>query len=148
MAVGQGMERRAAGPDRVWSAVAGVGIAVTLMTGSYGVIAKMFKWLCLALLAYGAGLFVAYVDWADVAEGLFGLQFRFSFDYLGLIVEVLGTTIFPYLFFWQSAHRIEELLAETLDGAKPPRCRNHPRRPRRTNCATRAWTCLSVCSSR
>ncbi|WAH97237.1 divalent metal cation transporter [Arthrobacter sp. MMS18-M83] len=87
-----------------------------LVAGGFAVIAKIFKWLCLALLAYVAVLFVAKVDWADVMAGLLGLHFRFSWDYLGLIVAVLGTTISPYLFFWQSAHRVEELREDDLGG--------------------------------
>ena len=116
MAIGQGMELLGAGPDHVWSAVAGIGIAFVLVAGGFTVIAKVFKWLCLALLTYVAVLFVAKVDWADVVTGLLGLQFRFSPDYLGLIVAVLGTTISPYLFFWQSAHRVEELRSEDRGG--------------------------------
>lgn len=116
MAIGQGMELFGAGPAQLWSAIAGIGIAIVLAAGGFAVIAKIFKWLCLALLAYVAVLFVSNVDWADVVAGLLGLQFRFSWDYLGLIVAVLGTTISPYLFFWQSAHRIEELRADDLGG--------------------------------
>lgn len=116
VAIGQGMELLGAGPDHVWSAVAGIGIGLALISGSFTLIAKVFKWLCLALLAYVAVLFAANVDWGDVVAGLLGLQFRFSLDYLGLIVAVLGTTISPYLFFWQSAHRVEELRAEDHGG--------------------------------
>lgn len=116
MAIGQGMELLGAGPDHLWAAVAGVAIALTLMTGSFAVIAKVFKWLCLALLAYVGVLFAATVQWGDVLAGLMGLQFRWRWDYLGLLVGVLGTTISPYLFFWQSAHRIEEMRAEDLGG--------------------------------
>ena len=112
MAIGQGMELFGAGPAQMWSAITGIGIAVVLMAGGFEIISKIFKWLCLALLAYVAVLFVAKVDWADVLAGTLGLQFRFSWDYLGLIVAVLGTTISPYLFFWQSADRIEELREE------------------------------------
>ncbi|MEZ2390159.1 Nramp family divalent metal transporter [bacterium RCC_150] len=126
MAVGQGMDLLGAGPDHLWSAVAGVGIAVTLMTGSFPLIARIFKWLCLALLAYVAVLFVTNVDWADVLAGVLGLQFRFSPDYLGLIVAVLGTTISPYLFFWQSTHRIEEMRAEDLGGEHAPPLGDRP----------------------
>lgn len=112
MAIGQGMDLLGAGPGHLWSALAGIGIAIALMTGGFRTIARIFKWLCLALLAYVAVLFVAKVDWTDVVAGVLGLQFRFSLDYLGLIVAVLGTTISPYLFFWQSENRIEELREE------------------------------------
>ncbi|MDQ0800188.1 Nramp family divalent metal transporter [Arthrobacter sp. SLBN-112] len=116
MAIGQGMQMLGAGPDHLWSAVAGIGIAVALMSGSFTVIAKVFKWLCVTLLAYVAVLFVANVNWPDVLEGLLGMKFSFAPQYLGLIVAVLGTTISPYLFFWQSAHRVQELRAEEHGG--------------------------------
>ena len=116
MAIGQGMQLLGAGPDHLWSAVAGIGIAVALVSGSFAVIAKIFKWLCLSLLAYVAVLFVANVDWPDVLAGLLGMKFSFAPEYLGLVVAVLGTTISPYLFFWQSAHRVQELRAEDHGG--------------------------------
>lgn len=112
MAIGQGMEMLGAGPGHLWSAIAGVGIGVALMVGGFDIISKTFKWLCMALMAYVAVLFVAKVDWGDVVAGTLGLQFRPSLEYVALIVAVLGTTISPYLFFWQSAHRIEELREE------------------------------------
>jgi Mn2+/Fe2+ NRAMP family transporter len=116
MAIGQGMEMLGAGPDHLWSAIAGIGISVALMSGSFAVIAKVFKWLCISLLAYVAVLFVANVDWPDVLAGLLGMKFSFTPQYLGLIVAVLGTTISPYLFFWQSAHRVQELRSEDHGG--------------------------------
>ncbi|MEZ2392009.1 Nramp family divalent metal transporter [bacterium RCC_150] len=116
MAVGQGMEMLGAGPGHLWSAIAGIGVGAVLIAGGFGIISKIFKWLCLGLLAYVAVLFVANVDWSDIVAGLLGLQFRWSWDYLGLIVAVLGTTISPYLFFWQSEHRVEELRGEDRGG--------------------------------
>ena len=116
MAIGQGMQLLGAGPDHLWAIVAGVSIAVALVTGSFTVIARIFKWLCVALFGYVAVLFVSDVDWADVVSGLVGAQFRWSWDYLGLLVAVLGTSISPYLFFWQSAHRVEDMRAERVGG--------------------------------
>ncbi|MDP9887309.1 Nramp family divalent metal transporter [Pseudarthrobacter enclensis] len=126
MAIGQGMEMLGAGPDHLWSAIAGVGIAVALMSGSFAAIAKVFKWLCVTLLAYVAVLFVANVNWPDVLEGLLGLKFSFAPEYLGLIVAVLGTTISPYLFFWQSAHRVQELRAEEHGGEEAVGLKDRP----------------------
>ena len=63
MAVGQGMELIHAGPAPLWSAIAGVGIAVALMAGSFAWIGRIFKWLCLALLVYVGVLFEAHVNW-------------------------------------------------------------------------------------
>jgi hypothetical protein len=114
MAIGQGMQLLHAGPAPLWSAVAGIGIAIAVMAGSFEMIGRIFKWLCLALLVYVLVLFVSHVNWANVGGGMLGLQFRVSPAYLGLIVGVLGTTVSPYIFFWQSAQRIEELRGEDL----------------------------------
>ena len=123
-AIGQGMELVHAGPAPVWAAVAGIGITLTLAFGSFEIIGSIFKWLCMALLAYVVVLFAVRVDWADVARGLTGQHLQFTPAYLSLVVAVLGTTISPYLFFWQSAHRIEEMRAEELAGDAAPALRH------------------------
>lgn len=122
MAVGQGMELLHGGPAALWSAVAGAGIVVTLVFGSYDWIRRIFKWLCLALLIYVGVLFVSQVNWPELAAGLLGLHFQFSPAYLGLAVGVFGTSISPYMFFWQSQERIEEMEGEELraDGKAQP----------------------------
>ena len=120
MAIGQGMRLLGAGPAGLWSAIAGVGITVALIGGSFDWIGRIFKWLCLALLVYVGVLFVTHVDWGSVLAGLIGAQFHWSPAYLGLVVAVLGTTISPYMFFWQTAQRIEELREEDLGGDRAP----------------------------
>ena len=112
MAIGQGMNLLNAGPAPLWSAIAGIGITSLLITGSFDRIALIFKVLCLSLLTYVAVLFTAHVDWADVVQGLTAQQLTLSNDYWAIIVAILGTTLSPYLFFWQSAHRVEELRDE------------------------------------
>ena len=121
MAIGQGMQLLHAGPAAVWSAGAGVGITLAVVLGSFTTVGKIFKWLCLVLLVYVVVLVVAHLNWADVALGLVGGHFRLSPAYLGLVVAVLGTSISPYMFFWQSAQRVEELRKEELGGNKAPR---------------------------
>jgi Mn2+/Fe2+ NRAMP family transporter len=121
MAIGQGMQLLHAGPAALWSAVAGVAITLAVIFGSFTSIGKIFKWLCLVLLVYIVVLVVAHLNWADVALGLVGGHFRLSPAYLGLVVAVLGTSISPYMFFWQSAQRVEELREEELGGNKAPR---------------------------
>ena len=120
MAIGQGMHLINAGPAPLWAGIAGIAITFTLTLGSFAIIARVFKWLCMALLSYVVVLFFVHINWASVLEGLGGLQFQFKPAYLGLIVAVLGTTISPYLFFWQSAHRVEEMRAEELAGENAP----------------------------
>src|ERR1700737_4499548 len=115
-AIGEGVHLLHAGPPWLWALLAGAGTTVLVMTGSFETIARVFKVLCVALLAYLGVLFVVKVDWLSVASHTFVPHITFSAGYLMLLVAVLGTTISPYLFFWQSAHRIEELRDEPEGG--------------------------------
>ena len=71
VAVGSGMQLLHAGPTVVWALVAGAAISVLLLTGSFELVARVFKLLCIALLAYVAMLFVVKVNWRSVARGTF-----------------------------------------------------------------------------
>jgi NRAMP (natural resistance-associated macrophage protein)-like metal ion transporter len=70
--------------------------------------AKFLRWLCLSLLAYFAVMFVAKVDWAQVGHDLLVPQFEWTKGDIALLIAIAGTTISPYLFFWQSAEEVEE----------------------------------------
>jgi Mn2+/Fe2+ NRAMP family transporter len=70
--------------------------------------AKALRWLCLSLLAYVAVLFVAQVDWQQVAISTLIPAFDFSRVSFELLIALAGTTISPYLFFWQAAEEVEE----------------------------------------
>lgn len=70
--------------------------------------ASVLKWLTLALLAYVALLFVVKIDWRVVATGLAVPRIG-GRAAITIVVAVLGTTISPYLFFWQSAQEVEEI---------------------------------------
>jgi Mn2+/Fe2+ NRAMP family transporter len=79
--------------------------------GSYRLIANTFKWLTLALLAYiGAALF-ARPDARAVLRGTFLPTFSLDPKFLSTLVAILGTTISPYLFFWQADQEVEEELS-------------------------------------
>ena len=125
-AIGQGMNLMHAGPAWLWSIIAGVAIAAAVTAGSFALIGRVFKWLCMVLLVYVGVLFVSNVNWGQVGLGLIGAQIKFSPAYLGLVVGVLGTTISPYMFFWQSAQRIEELRAEDRGGDEAPALKDRP----------------------
>jgi NRAMP (natural resistance-associated macrophage protein)-like metal ion transporter len=76
--------------------------------GSYRLIARIFKWLTLALLAYvAAGLF-AHPEIGDVVRATLVPQISLDPGELTTLVAILGTTISPYLFFWQSSQEVEE----------------------------------------
>lgn len=125
-AIGQGMNLLHAGPPGLWSVVAGVAITIAVVAGSFELIGKIFKWLCMVLIVYIGVLFVSHVNWGQVGQGLVGAQLKFTPAYLGLVVGVLGTTISPYMFFWQSAQRIEEMRAEDRGGNTAPALKDRP----------------------
>jgi Mn2+/Fe2+ NRAMP family transporter len=83
-------------------------LAVTEILVPYHRYSKVLRWLCLSLLAYVAVLFVAKVDWAQVAISSLVPEFDFSRVSFGLLLALAGTTISPYLFFWQAAEEVEE----------------------------------------
>ncbi len=95
-------------PAIVFIVPVSVGILALQAIGSYELIAKVFKWLALALLAYiGAALF-AHPRVLDVLRGTLIPTIRLDSQYIGILVAVLGTTISPYLFFWQASQEVDE----------------------------------------
>jgi len=76
--------------------------------GSYRLIARTFKWLTLTLLAYIGTTFLAQPHWGEVLKATFIPTLRFDHTYLLTLVAILGTTISPYLFFWQASQEVEE----------------------------------------
>jgi NRAMP (natural resistance-associated macrophage protein)-like metal ion transporter len=72
---------------------------------------QYLKWLTLGLLAYVATVFAVHVPWHEVALRTLVPQFAWNNDSVTLIVAVFGTTISPYLFFWQASQEVEELRA-------------------------------------
>jgi NRAMP (natural resistance-associated macrophage protein)-like metal ion transporter len=76
--------------------------------GSYRLIANTFKWLTLALFAYIGAALYARPALADVLKGTLVPTFHFDTGFLTVLVAVLGTTITPYLFFWQASQEVEE----------------------------------------
>jgi len=69
------------------------------------------KWLTISLLAYFAVLFTVHVPWHEVALRTVWPQFRFDANAAAVIVGVFGTTISPYLFFWQASEEVEDMHA-------------------------------------
>ena len=76
--------------------------------GSYRFIVNTFKWLSLALFAYIGAAVLARPDWLEVAKATFLPPARLDRAYMLTLVAILGTTISPYLFFWQASQEVEE----------------------------------------
>jgi len=83
-------------------------IAVAEVFVPYHRYAKILRWLCLSLLAYFAVLFVAHVDWSAVANGIVIPRMEWTKLEVSFLIALAGTTISPYLFFWQAAEEVEE----------------------------------------
>jgi NRAMP (natural resistance-associated macrophage protein)-like metal ion transporter len=76
--------------------------------GSYRLLVRIFKWLTLTLFAYVGAAFFAAPDWGEVLRATFVPAPRFDNQYLVTLVAILGTTISPYLFFWEASEEVEE----------------------------------------
>jgi NRAMP (natural resistance-associated macrophage protein)-like metal ion transporter len=92
----------------IWTPVMTILITSFLFWSSYRRIARIFKWITLVLLAYVFTAFFAHVDWRAALSATFLPRLSFSQDSLSVLVGILGTTISPYLFFWQAAQEVEE----------------------------------------
>ncbi|HET7885110.1 MAG TPA: divalent metal cation transporter [Bradyrhizobium sp.] len=75
------------------------------------------KWLTFSLLAYAAVLFTVHVPWAEVALRTVWPRLTFDFDTASMVVGVFGTTISPYLFFWQASEEVEDIQAKGKSGS-------------------------------
>lgn len=94
--------------SHVWVILFGVGIAWATIRLRYGMIARVLKWLGLALFAYViTGIYVR-PPWGEVLRGAFIPSVPSTRDGWATLVAILGTTISPYLFFWQASQEVEE----------------------------------------
>lgn len=80
--------------------------------GSYRLIARVFRLLTLTLLAYIGSAFFSHPDALAVLKGTFSPVLRWDNTFIATLVAILGTTISPYLFFWQSNQEVEEEISK------------------------------------
>ncbi|HEY1883062.1 MAG TPA: Nramp family divalent metal transporter [Candidatus Cybelea sp.] len=95
-------------PADAWVFFFGVGLIAAQTWLSYPTIARIFKWLTLSLFAYVVTAFVVHPPWGEVLRHFVVPHVEWNARFLSTIVGVLGTTITPYLFFWQASLMIEE----------------------------------------
>ena len=110
-AMGEGLRLVIGGPPRLYALFFG-GICLALQVFlPYRKYVRFLKWLTLALLSYVAVVFTVEVPWTKVfGEGMWP-RLSMSGNLLTVIVAIFGTTISPYLFFWQAAQEVEEVNA-------------------------------------
>ncbi len=78
----------------------------------YAKYAKYLKWLALILLSYVLSALLAHINWGDVARSTLVPSLHFGKEEVLLVAAILGTTISPYLFFWQTSQEVEESILE------------------------------------
>jgi len=95
----------------LWLLIAAFAVASVILEVfvSYKRYASILKWLALSLLAYVAVAFAVKAPWGEVAFNLVAPSLKFDVGALTVVVAVLGTTISPYLFFWQASEEAEEV---------------------------------------
>jgi len=84
-----------------------VGLEVAL---SYRIYSRILKWLALALLAYPATALIIHEPWGKILYATLVPHIEFNFAFLFIITGVFGTSISPYMFFWQASEEVEELI--------------------------------------
>ena len=107
------------GPEHGHALVFGVMGVFTQLFIPYRYLAPLLKWLTLSLFAYVAVLLTIDIPWAKLVAATLIPPVELTRDYLMLLVGVLGTTISPYLFFWQASQEVEEQRA--TEGDEPLR---------------------------
>ena len=107
-AMGAALNLLVGGPILLYVALFGtVSVALEIFV-RYSRYVSILKWLSLSLFAYVATLFAVKLNWADVGYHLVVPQITWTSGYLTVVVAVFGTTISPYLFFWQAEEEVEE----------------------------------------
>jgi len=95
-------------PIGIWALIFGAALVAATTWLPYAAIARVFKWLTLVLFAYVITAFIVHPPWPLVLRAFVTPQIHLDAGWLSTMVGVLGTTITPYLFFWQSSLMIEE----------------------------------------
>jgi NRAMP (natural resistance-associated macrophage protein)-like metal ion transporter len=85
-----------------------VGMVLAEIFISYKTYAKILKWLCLSLLCYPISVFIVSQPWLTILKATFVPNIQLNFQFLFIITGVFGTTISPYLFFWQAEQEVED----------------------------------------
>ena len=101
---------------------------------NYKVYSGILKWLALALLSYPITVFIIHQDWPAVLKATVVPHLEFNYAFLFIITGVFGTTITPYMFFWEASQEVEEEKADgLLKKGKPQISREHIKKMRIDN---------------
>ena len=116
-AMGAAVKLLIGGPAHLYVVLlAGISVVLQIRI-PYSRYAKILRWLCLALFAYVATVFMVQINWREAMSGTFIPKLGMDGKSITMFIAVLGTTISPYLFFWQAAGEVEEV--KTKSEVKP-----------------------------
>ena len=116
-AMGAALQLMAGGPPHGHAVVFGVASLLLQVFMPYPRYAPLLKWMVVALFAYVATVFVISVPWLEVLTRIVWPRIELRAEYVMMVVAVFGTTISPYLFFWQASQEVEE--QRSIDGDEP-----------------------------
>ena len=108
-AMGAALKLLVGGPGALYAALFAIGSLVLQMFMPYARYASILKWMCLSLFVYVGIIFAVHVPWGEALRGTVLPNIAFNTEYLTALIAVLGTTISPYLFFWQASSEVEEV---------------------------------------
>jgi NRAMP (natural resistance-associated macrophage protein)-like metal ion transporter len=109
----------AGGPRHLYAIALGLTCLLLQVFIPYQRYVGILKWLTLTLFAYVGTIFATHVPWGEVLHGTLAPKIEFSPNYLLIIVAIFGTTISPYLFFWQAGQEVEELAVQRDEASLP-----------------------------
>ncbi|MBS0441725.1 MAG: divalent metal cation transporter [Proteobacteria bacterium] len=118
-AMGEALQLVAGGPSHGHALLFGLACALLPVGLNYEAMVRVLKWLTLALLAYVAVVFALHVNWGQVLTHTLVPTLAGGGSYWTMVVAVLGTTISPYLFFWQAAQESEQRQQLERSGGVP-----------------------------
>jgi NRAMP (natural resistance-associated macrophage protein)-like metal ion transporter len=131
-------------------------IVLLVVFVNYKTYAKILKWLALALLAYPVTAFLVGQDWPTIFRDTFTLTPQINLETMYIFVGMLGTTISPYLFFWDTSEQVEEEVKKrniAKIGFQPKATRRYLKNVRLDNfvgmtlAAVTAWFIVIACAS-
>jgi len=107
-AMGEAVKLLLGGSSILYAAIMGCVSLALMVALSFRTYANLLKYLTLTLFTYAGVLFFIHIEWSEVLHGLFLPRLQNSSAYFTAIVAIFGTTISPYLFFWQASQEVEE----------------------------------------
>jgi len=116
-AIGESLTLLGSGHSLLYSFFITIGSSLLIIFIPYAKYVKILRWLTLSLFAYIAVAFIVEIDWLEALHSIVIPHISFTKEYLTMLIALLGTTISPYLFYWQASEEAEE--EEDNPNAKP-----------------------------